>query len=280
MHMKNKLLTIISFLLLVFSWACKKEENKIFFEEGTPPVLSASKTGNIPLSFANKDLEAVKLSWTNPDYRFTTGPSSQGVTYQVEIDTTGANFTNPQRKILSISNDLSLTLSQHELNDYLLNQLQLTPAAPHDIEFRVRSTIGAAIPLLSNVLKFTVTPYAIPPKVDPPASGELYIVGNATPGGDATGWNNPVPVPGQKFTQVSTTLYEITIALNADKSYLFLPVNGSWAVKYGGLGANNTNNVNGDDFKIQGGDLKAPAISGNYKIQVDFQRGKFTLTKL
>lgn len=280
MHMKNKLLTIISFLLLVFSWACKKEENKIFFEEGTPPVLSASKTGNIPLSFANKDLEAVKLSWTNPDYRFTTGPSSQGVTYQVEIDTTGANFTNPQRKILSISNDLSLTLSQHELNDYLLNQLQLTPATPHDIEFRVRSTIGAAIPLLSNVLKFTVTPYAIPPKVDPPASGELYIVGSATPGGDATGWNNPVPVPSQKFTQVSPTLYEITIALHADKSYLFLPVNGSWAVKYGGLGANNTNNVNGDDFKIQGGDLKAPAISGNYKIQVDFQRGKFTLTKL
>lgn len=280
MHMKNKLLTIISFVLLVFSWACKKEENRIFFEEGTPPVLSASQTGNIPLSFANKDLVAVKLSWTNPDYKFTTGPSSQGVTYQVEIDTTGADFTNPQRKILSISNDLSLTLSQHDLNDYLLNQLQLTPAVPHGIEFRVRSTIGTAIPLFSNVLQFTVTPYAIPPKVDPPASGELYIVGNATPGGDATGWNNPVPVPGQKFTQVSPTLYEITIALNADKSYLFLPVNGSWAVKYGGLGANNTNNVNGDDFKIQGGDLKAPGVSGNYKIQVDFQRGKFTLTKL
>lgn len=278
--MKNKLLTIISFVLLVFSWACKKEENRIFFEEGTPPVLSASQTGNIPLSFANKDLVAVKLSWTNPDYKFTTGPSSQGVTYQVEIDTTGADFTNPQRKILSISNDLSLTLSQHDLNDYLLNQLQLTPAVPHGIEFRVRSTIGTAIPLFSNVLQFTVTPYAIPPKVDPPASGELYIVGNATPGGDATGWNNPVPVPGQKFTQVSPTLYEITIALNADKSYLFLPVNGSWAVKYGGLGANNTNNVNGDDFKIQGGDLKAPGVSGNYKIQVDFQRGKFTLTKL
>ena len=280
MHMKNKLLTIISFLLLVFSWACKKEENRIFFEEGTPPVLSASKTGNIPLSFANKDLEAVKLSWTNPEYKFTTGPSSQGVNYQLEIDTTGADFTNPQRKILTISNDLSLTLSQNVLNDYLLNQLQLTSSVPHNIEFRVRSTIGAAIPLFSNVLKFTVTPYAIPPKVDPPASGELYIVGNATPGGDATGWNNPVPVPGQKFTKISPTIYEITIALNADKSYLFLPVNGSWAVKYGGVGANNTNNVNGDDFKIQGGDLKAPGISGNYKIQVDFQRGKFTLTKL
>jgi len=278
--MKNKLLTIIPFLLLIFSWSCKKEENKIFYEEGTPPVLSASRTGTIPLSFANKDLEAVKFSWTNPDYIFTTGPNSQNVAYQVEIDTTGADFTNPQRKILSISNDLSLSLTQNVLNDYLLNQLQLTTAVPHNIEFRVRSTIGNAIPLLSNVLKFTVTPYAIPPKVDPPASGELYIVGNATPGGDATGWNNPVPVPGQKFTKISTTIYEITIALNADKSYLFLPVNGSWTVKYGGLGANNTNNVNGDDFKAQGSDLKAPLVSGNYKIQVDFQRGKFTLTKL
>jgi len=279
--MKNILNILFGyFFLIVVSSSCKKEENKIYYEEGTPPVLTASRSVNIPLSFANKDQEAVKLSWTNPDYKFTTGLNSQNVTYQLELDTTGANFTNPQKKVLSISNDLSLLLTQNDLNDYLLNQLQLKPGMSHNIEFRVISTIGTAIPLLSNILKFTVTPFAIPPKVDPPASGELYIVGNATPGGDATGWNNPVPVPSQKFTKISNTIYEIIIPLIADKSYLFLPVNGSWAVKYGAVGANNTNNVNGDDFRTGGGDMKAPAVSGNYKIQVDFQRGKFIVTKL
>jgi len=277
--MKNKLLLLL-WSSLLFAVACKKEENKIFYEDGTNPVLTSSPTGTIPLSFANKDQEAIKLAWTNPDYKFTTGLSSQNVTYQIEIDTTGANFTNPKRKIISISQDLSLSISQNDLNDYLLNQLQLTTAVSHNIEMRVTSTIGTAVPLFSNVLKFTVIPYAIPPKVTPPSTGQLYIVGNATPGGDATGWNNPVPVPSQKFTQISTTVYEITISLIGDKSYLFLPENGSWTVKYGGVGANNANNVNGDDFKAGGGDMKAPAVSGNYKIQVDFQRGKFIVTKL
>jgi starch-binding outer membrane protein SusE/F len=277
--MKNKLLLLL-WSSLFFAVACKKEENKIFYEGGTNPVLTSSPTGTIPLSFANKDQEAIKLAWTNPDYKFTTGLSSQNVAYQIEIDTTGANFTNPKRKIISISQNLSLSISQNDLNDYLLNQLQLTTAASHNIEMRVTSAIGTAVPLFSNVLKFTVIPYAIPPKVTPPSTGQLYIVGNATPGGDATGWNNPVPVPSQKFTQISTTVYEITISLIGDKSYLFLPENGSWTVKYGGVGANNANNVNGDDFKVGGGDMKAPAVSGNYKIQVDFQRGKFIVTKL
>ena len=277
MHMKNKFLLLFSSSLLVLLiGGCKKEENKIYYEGGTNPVLSASPTGTIPLSFANKDLEAVKLAWTNPDYVFTTGRSSQNVAYQLEIDTTGANFTNPKRKILSISQDLSLSMTQNDLNDYLLNQLQLVVSIPHNIEMRVRSTIGAAVPLYSNTVKFTATPYAIPPKVTPPSTGKLYLVGSATPGG----WNNPVPVPNQEFTKLRTTAFQITVALTGGGSYLFLPLNGDWGVKYGALGANNTNNPNGDDFRQGGGDMLAPAASGNYKIEVDFQRGKFTLTKL
>jgi hypothetical protein len=278
--MKNKL-AILSIFLVAMIWSCKKDENRISYEGGTPPALTASVTGTIPLSFANKDQQAIKLSWTNPDYQFTTGLNSQNVNYKVEIDTTGSNFTNPSRKVISISNDLSLTLTQNDLNDYLLNQLQLTSGASHNIEMRVTSSLVTdAVPLSSNVLKFAVTPYAIPPKVTPPPSGELYIVGNATPGGDATGWNNPVPTPSQRFTKVSNTFYTLTVPLIADKSYLFLPVNGSWNTKYGGIGANNTNNPNEDDFREGGGDLKAPAVSGTYKIEVDFQRGKYKLTKL
>jgi starch-binding outer membrane protein SusE/F len=277
---------ITKILLLALSafalWSCDKDEHKVYFEGGTAPVLTSTVTGNIPMAFVNADKEALRVNWTNPDFGFTTGGSSQNVSYLLEIDTTGANFTNPNRQTIAISNNLSKTFTQSELNDYLLNQLLLVPEMSHNIEMRVKATIAGApqTQVVSNVLKYTVVPYRIPPKVAPPASGELYIVGSATPGGDATGWNNPVPVPSQKFTRISPTLYELTIALNADKSYLFLPVNGSWDAKYGAMGGNNSNNPDGDDFKAGGGDLKAPAVSGTYKITVDFQRGKFTLTKI
>lgn len=277
---------ITKILLLALSafglWSCEKDEHKIYYEGGTAPVLTSTITGNIPLSFANASKEALRLNWTNPDFEFTTGGSSQNVSYLLEIDTTGANFTNPNRQTIAISSNLSKTFTQSELNDYLLNQLLLVPEMSHNIEMRVKATIAGApqTQVVSNVLKYTVVPYKIPPKVEPPASGELFIVGNATPGGDATGWNNPVPVPSQKFTRVSPTLYEITIPLIADKNYLFLPVNGSWDAKYGAMGGNNSNNPDGDDFKAGGGDLKAPAVSGTYKITVDFQRGKFSLTKV
>lgn len=274
--MKNIFKLCFTFLLVGLLASCEKNISTISYEDGTAPVLSANRTA-ISLSFTNKDAEAVKLTWTNPNYKFSTGPSSQDVAYVVEIDTTGANFTNPSRKQVGLSKELSLAMTQGELNDYLLNQLNLKPAMAHNIEFRVTSSLAnSSVPLHSNVLKYTITPYAIPPKVDPPASGKLYIVGSATAGG----WNNPVPVPSQEFTKVSATFYTITVALTSGNSYLLLPVNGDWGTKYGAIGANNSNNTTEDDFRVGGGDLLAPTVSGNYKVEVDFQRGKFKLTKL
>lgn len=281
--MKHKLLLFASFLAVVL-FACKKDENRVYFEGGTKPVITAvtnSGTSTLNMSFATQAEQAVKLTWSNPDYRFNTGVSSQNVTYILEVDTVGANFTNPKKKSISITNELGYTFTQSELNDIMLNQLELLVEKPHEIEMRVRASLAGSSKseLISESKSFTATPYKIPPKVAPPASGKLFIIGNATPGGDATGWNNPVPA-SQQLTKKSETLYEITIALHASKSYLFIPVNGSWSAKYGGTGANNTNNPDGDDFKPEGGDLISPAAAGTYKIQVDFQRGKFTLTKI
>lgn len=268
-------------LITISLLACKKDENQIFYSGGTAPVLSASKANNSTLSvtFAEKDNELFKLIWTNPNYQMSTGLSSQDVNYTIEIDTTGANFTNPKRKVISVSKDLMRSFTVGEFNDMLLNQLELNTTMNHNIEVRVKSNLvnNTALPqLISNTMKFVVKPYALPPKVDLPTSGELYMVGNATPGG----WSNPVPTPSQKFTQISPTQYEITIAITGGNSYLFLPVNGSWADKYGFDGANNANVEAGDNLKRGGGDMKAPAASGNYKIVVNFQTGKFSLTKL
>lgn len=279
--MKNILKYLLTtFMVIAIVSSCKKDENKVYYEGATAPALTATIAagGAIPLSFVNKDLRAIKISWTNPNYKFTTGLSSQDVSYQIEIDTTGSNFTNPNRKVISISNDLSLDITQNDFNDYLLNQLVLNTTMNHNIQIRVKATLtNGAVPVYSNIMNFIARPYPIPPKVTPPSTGKLYLVGSATPGG----WNNPVPVPSQEFTQVSPTFYTLTVALSAGGSYLLLPLNGDWGTKYGGVGsANNSNNPNGDDFKMGGSDLIAPAVGGNYKIEVDFQRGKFTLTKL
>ena len=62
---------------------------------------------------------------------------------------------------------------------------------------------------MSNAVALRVTPYVVPPKVMPPTSRMLFLVGSATAGG----WNNPVPVPSQQFTRVDSVTYEGTFYL-------------------------------------------------------------------
>lgn len=254
--------------------ACTKDEARETYLGGTEPVLSASTT-SIPLAFVDKDKNAVTFNWTNPNYKFASGVSSQDVTYILEIDVTGNNFAGAGKQTVSIAKDLSVSFTQSVFNDYLLNQLQLAPGVTKSIDVRIIASLSSVVSkLVSNTMKFNVTPYAIPPKVTPPASGELYITGSAV----ASNWTNSPPA-NQKFTKVSTTLYELTVALIGGQSYTFLPTYGSWNDKYSIAIKNNPDAVNGGDFQWQGEDILAPAVSGTYKISVDFQRGKFTVTK-
>ncbi len=262
--------------LLVLS-GCKKEENRIFFDGGTAPVLTASTTAAV-LAPGLEDQNAITFNWTNPEYRFTTGISSQDVSYTLELDTVGANFGSKNKYVTTISKDLSKAFTVAELNNIMGNTMLLKTGRQYSFETKITSSIGssAAVPLTSAVFRFTATPFTPPPKVEPPTTGKLYLVGDASPGG----WNNPVPTPSQEFTKVSNTMYELTVALSGGKSLLFLPLNGNWDDKYGWTGANNSNVPEGDNLKRGGGDIKVPAASGNYKITVDFQLGKFTITKL
>lgn len=262
--------------LLVLS-GCKKEENRIFFEGGTAPVLSANTTAAV-LAPGLEDQTAIIFNWTNPEYRFTTGISSQDVSYTLELDTVGANFGSKNKYVTTISKDLSKSFTVSEINNIMGNTMLLKTGRQYNFETKITASIGssAAVPLSSAPFRFTATPFTPPPKVELPTTGKLYLVGDASPGG----WANPVPTPSQEFTKVSNTMYEITVALSGGKSLLFLPLNGDWGDKYGWAGSNNGNIPEGDNLRRGGGDIKVPAASGNYKITVDFQLGKFTITKL
>lgn len=279
--MKNNIkILIASFLVLLLAWSCKKDENRDYLVGSTPPVVTAvsnSSGDSISMAAADSSKTAVSLTWTNPNYQFTTGISSQDVNYQVQIDTTGSNFTNPQKAVISVSKDMGLTITEAQLNDYMQNQLGLQVSMVHHIEIRVVATIGVnnAAPVNSTVAKFSATPYVIPPKVLLPSTGNLYLVGDATAGG----WNNPVPVPSQEFTQTGPTTYEITVQLTGGKQYLFIPKNGDWSNKYA-CKSTSGQSPNGGDFGYNWSDnFPGPAATGTYKIVVDFQHGKYTVTQ-
>jgi len=267
----SKLVLITTMFSSLF-FSCKKDENQVKYLGGTAPVLKASSTAPMVLLIANKDNPAVTFEWTNPNYQFSTGISSQDVTYTLQFDTTGANFTNPKMGQKSIAKELATTLTVKDLNTLLLG-MGLAENMPHNMEIRVKSTMAnGSAALFSNVIKIVITPYL---DVVYPVPAKLYITGSATPGNWMAG-GDPELV-SQRFTKVSTSKFELNLTLSANNSFLFVPFYGDWNNKYGFIGANNTNNVNGDDFKPEGGDMKAPATTRSYKITVDFKTGKWSL---
>lgn len=120
--------------------------------------------------------------------------------------------------------------------------------------------------------KYTVTEVTSTPDIPP---SELFIVGDATAGG----WDNPVPVPSQQFTQVSNSGFEITVDL-ANGKYLFLPVNGSWDHKYAIADQGAPGASEGGTLVVDSGqDIPAPEEAGTYKIFVEFVNKTYSVTK-
>ena len=121
--------------------------------------------------------------------------------------------------------------------------------------------------------KYTVT--AATAAIDIPPTN-LFLVGDATAGG----WNNPVPVPSQQFTMVSSGAFEITAPLIGGKAYLLLPKNGDWGHKYAVKdGTIPSGKVGGPFIADSGDNIPGPDVSGTYKIQVEFITKTYKVTK-
>lgn len=278
-----KILFLAGTGLILWS-SCKKDESKVYFNGGTAPVLTASVSDSIPLPISDSDGTALTLNWTNPNYTYSNGVSSLSVTYYLEIDTLGAGFGGPNMQSLAFTPDVTTTMTVSSFNALLSNKLLLQTGVQHSIQMRVEAfispfTSGSAPAgvLYSDTLNFTVTPYTIPPTVAPPATGTLYITGSAT----ADGWmvaGQPATVAGQQLTQVSPTLYTITLPLIGGQQFLLVPLAGDWTNKYatasssppptgGSFGYNAANNFVG------------PLNSGTYTVTVNFQTGTYTITQ-
>jgi hypothetical protein len=197
----------------------------------------------------------------------------------------------PNKVTAVIAKDTKKAYTVGELNNILGNTmlLQLDPRKEVTIHVRVTSSIsvsggGAAAKLTSNAISFKTTPFAPPPKVEPPTNGTLWITGDA-PAGPPNGppnWSNPVPAPYDvsfKFTKLSTTLYELVVPMAGGGGYKLIQEQGNWDTQYHALAAGRS--WDSGNFEKANADptFPGPPTAGNYKITVDFQLGKYTVVK-
>ena len=177
--------TILNFFLLTagiagFLAACDKAETLPLHGSGTTSVLSASSTNVAPAPIDSNKI-ALTLNWTSPLY----ATDTTNYKFVIEIDSTGKNFAKADTR--TVMGQLTTSFIAKELNTLLLNR-GYAFNVPVDMDVRLKASYGNNNELkLSNVVKIKMTPYKVPPKVALPASLKLFIVGNGTAGGDATG---------------------------------------------------------------------------------------------
>ncbi|HZH66063.1 MAG TPA: SusE domain-containing protein [Flavisolibacter sp.] len=267
MRSSLKIFLLITGSALLFA-ACNKVDDLPLYANGSSPVLTASAAVVAPPP-ADSNKVVLTLDWTGPKY----ASDSATFKYVVEIDSAGKNFAKATTKVITGSKSISFTAK--ELNDILLGY-GYAFNVPVDMDVRVTSSYANNNErLASNTVRIKMTPYKVPPKVPLPTSGKLFIVGSATQGG----WVNPVPTPAQEFSRIDETTFGGIFQLNGGSEYLLLPVNGDWSNKFS-VADNSLNGLNGGGnfgFNLAQ-NFPGPATSGLYKIMIDFQTGKFTVT--
>lgn len=224
-----------------------------------PITLTSSPSGPLALQIANASTNALSFSWNASPY------GADTINYELQIDTVGGNFANPQ--VIKYGNSLTSNITTSDLNTAAI-AAGIIGGTTKNIEFRIVSFIGTNYTKMlgaSNTATTSLTTYVAAPD-------NLYIVGDATAGG----WNNPVPTPSQQFTRIDAVSYGIIINLTSSGSYLFLPLNGDWTHKYGGSSA--TGGTLLADNAVPSSNTPGPVTSGLYEIIVNFQTNTYTVT--
>jgi starch-binding outer membrane protein SusE/F len=242
------------------------------------PGPATSGTYKIVVNFVTNTYSVTPYSLTAPDNLYIVGDATAGG-WNNPVPTPAQQFTKINAYTYGVITNLTAGAS------YLF--LPLNGDWTH--KYGGASASGGAIladgavpgsntpaPATSGMYKilvdFVAGTYSVTPYTGPDVPDNLYIVGDATAGG----WNNPVPTPSQQFTKLDNSTFELTLPLSNTGSYLFLPLNGDWTHKFGGSGA--TGGTLLADGAVPGSNTPGPAVSGSYKIVVNFFQGTYTVT--
>lgn len=263
-----KIGTFFTAIVLLLA-ACSKVDDLPFYGRGTAPVLTASGTSIAPAP-ADSNNVALTLNWTAPNY----ATDSNNVKYTIEIDSTGKTFSKAHAKV--VSGTTSATYTAKELNDILLAK-GYAFGVPVSMDVRLTSSYANNNePLASNILTLQMTPYKVPPKVALPASGRVFIVGDATD----FGWTNdasPAFPAAREFTRLNETQWGGIFNMKGSGAYKLLQTQGDWSTQFHMVSGTALSGT----FEQRDADpaFSSPAEAGLYKIILDFQTGTYTVTK-
>ena len=259
----------MSALLSVLS-ACDKVDDLPYYTTGNAVVLTSSAATVAPAE-SDSAKPVLTYSWGDPKYAV----DSAHTKFVLELDKVGNNFSYAVKHIVYGGSGTSFTGS--EITKMLYNEYGVSFGSVTDFEARVTSSYANNNDsYVSNVVPVKLSPYA---KLLSPTTGKLFIVGDATQGG----WSNPVPA-NQEFTKIDDKHYTLTTNLYGKKEFLILPQNGSWDHKYSLADTTIERNKyisDGGDFGFDlAKNFPGPERDGKYKIDFDFNNGKFTVTQI
>ena len=266
----KKLSIYFSFITaaVLFLAGCSKVDPLPYYNNGSPVTVTASKTAVAPAP-ADSLSTAVTFTWSSPNY----GTDPGTYKFIIELDSAKKNFANPLSKTITGATSGSFTAK--ELNTFLVNR-GYAFGTPVTLEARVTSSYSNNNERLYSVpITLTVTPYKVPPKVPLPASGRLFIVGDAT----TFGWSNdaaPAFPPEREFARIDETTWGGIFYLTGSGGYKLLQTQGNWDTQFHMISGGTASS---GDFEQKNADPTFPSpTAGWYRIILDFQQGKYTVT--
>lgn len=269
LNYKGACYSLLMFAMMLLS-SCQDDLKTVMKSPSDVTLTLTASAASIVLDTAKASTTVAEtFSWNKADYG-----TALSVTYTLQLDSAHGTFQSPVTVVLD--NVLSQDYTKKALNDLAIS-LRLVPDVSGQIQARVKAEVSTAVePVFSNTITLTITPYSTKPTPKFPVPDNLFLVGDATPGG----WSNPVPTPSQQFTKIDDNTFGIVIQLTGGKQYLLLPKNGDWGHKYNV--ASGTANPAGDAFAPDAGDnnIPGPAADGIYQIIVDFVKGTYAVTLL
>jgi starch-binding outer membrane protein SusE/F len=278
--MKKTLFFMIALAGIVIFNSCKKEGYEPVLEKSSGPVISSpANNATYVLQEDQKNEPFESFTWSAADYNINAGRNWElmnsdklgDITYTVQLDTEGDNFSSPITLTATTSTSFSMTVG--ELNGKLLT-MGLATGTAHNLVLRVIGDVSITSVLdnvISETVKFTVTPFeaAI---VFP----SIYLLGDAT----APGWDNANALPMFAFSE---TQFAIVANLAGEGKFLkFIKDLGAWAPQWGTDGGTSESGplvFRPTEAEPDPAAIPAPVEVGDYRIFADIGALTYSITK-
>lgn len=222
-----------------------------------PSVLTTSAT-TVTGTLINASVKALTFSWT----RAFSGYSGI-ITYSLQYDSTGKNFSSPHETALGASL-YTRDMTQGEINQTALDEA-VTGGTPGKIEYRIKAVTALGATVYSNSVSVLINTYIPLLRFYMPGSYQ----GSTGNGND---WDPPTAPEFVRDLRTSgqfNRLYYMYVSLPANAEFKITPAR-NWNTSYGiSATAGTLTSNNGANLKV--------TTAGNYRISIDVVNMKYDI---